>query len=88
MEDVTLAQAKATLEDLMARATRGEDVCISDARLGTVKLIAINRMGSGKDADVRIRRPGRWNGKFTVPARLFEPLNDEELAWLSGERGS
>jgi antitoxin (DNA-binding transcriptional repressor) of toxin-antitoxin stability system len=80
MEDVSLAQAKDHLEELIERATKGEDVRISDPRLGTVRLQPVAIAGRPE------RRPGRWKGRFTVPARLFEPLTEEELAWLSGER--
>jgi prevent-host-death family protein len=83
MEDVSLAQAKDHLEELIERATRGEDVRISDPRLGTVRLQPVAERPTGEAPE---RRPGRWKGRFTVPARLFEPLTDEELAWLSGER--
>jgi Arc/MetJ-type ribon-helix-helix transcriptional regulator len=38
------------------------------------------------EARLRQRRPGRWKGRLTVPERLLEPLTDEELVWLSGER--
>jgi len=79
MEDVSLAEAKENLEELVERAARGEDIRISDPRLGTVRLQPV-------EEDLRLeRRPGRWKGRFTVPARLLEPLTDEELAWLSGE---
>ena len=82
MEDVTLDHAKDHLEELIERAARGEDIRISDPKLGTVKLepVAGTANLEGK------RRPGRWKGRFTVPERLFEPLTDDELAWLSGER--
>ena len=83
MEDVTLAHAKEHLEDLMRRAAAGEDVRISDPELGTVQLTA----ATGGRADVTLeRKPGQWKGRFTVPDRLFEPLSDDELSWLSGKR--
>lgn len=61
-----------------------DDVAIADAKLGRVRLAPA---GSGpSDAATRPEhRPGCWKARFTVPARLFEPLTDEELAWLSGE---
>jgi len=43
MDDVTLQHAKEHLEDLVARAARGEDVRIADPKLGTVKLTAVTR---------------------------------------------
>lgn len=38
MEDVTLAHAKEYLEELAARAARGEDVRIADPKIGTSTL--------------------------------------------------
>src|SRR5262245_61984771 len=83
MEDVSLAHAKDHLEELIERAAKGEDIRISDSRLGTVRLQPV-KAAAGEDR--RERRAGRWKGRFTVPERLFEPLSEEELAWLSGER--
>jgi len=86
MEDVSLTHAKDHLEELIQRASRGEDIRISDPNVGTVKLLPV---AGAADARSRPkRRPGRWKGRFTVPARLFEPLTEEELAWLSGERSA
>lgn len=84
MEDVTIAEAKEKLEDLVTRAAHGEDVRISDPRLGTVRLLAVNASAEALPE----RRPGRWKGRLTVPARLMEPLTDEELSWLSGEQSA
>ena len=78
MEDVTIAQAKERLEDLITRAARGEDVVIHDSNIGSVRLQPL-------EAKPVERKPGRWKGRFTVPDRLFEPLGEEELRWLSGE---
>jgi antitoxin (DNA-binding transcriptional repressor) of toxin-antitoxin stability system len=81
MEDVTLAHAKEHLEDLITRATRGEEVVIRDEKLGAVKFVSV---------DVTRSRPkrviGQWKDTFVVPERLFEPLSEDEMAWLSGER--
>ena len=86
MEDVTLDHAKDHLEELIERAARGEDIRISDPKLGTVKLEPVAGTPDQEGKSRPERRPGRWKGRFTVPERLFEPLTDEELAWLSGER--
>jgi antitoxin (DNA-binding transcriptional repressor) of toxin-antitoxin stability system len=82
MEDVSLPYAKEHLEDLVARAIQGEDVVITDAKLGTVKIVATER--EAKTYPKRV--PGLWKGKISIPdEKLFEPLSEEELAWLSGE---
>jgi prevent-host-death family protein len=79
MDDVTIADAKEHLEDLLARAARGEDVSITDPVRGTFRLQQI------KPARRQAPILGQWAGKPTVPARLFEPLTEDELAWMSGE---
>jgi len=71
MEDVSLAHAKTHLEELIARASRGEDVRISDPEFGTVRLLPLANAHPTVDP---VRRPGRLKGKLTVPARLLEPM--------------
>jgi len=41
MEDVSLTHAKEHLEKLVERAAKGEDIRISDVRLGTVRLMPV-----------------------------------------------
>ena len=41
MGDVSIAQAKEHLEDLIARAAKGEEVLITDPALGTVRLQSV-----------------------------------------------
>ena len=80
MEDVSVTYAKEHLEELLARAAKGDEVRIVAPEIGTAKLQIVNT------EDVTVERlPGRWAGQFTVPARLFEPLSETELEWLSGE---
>ena len=83
METVSISEAKEHLEDLIARAARGEDVRISVPHHGTARLVV-------DPAEVTKRRPeripGRWTGRIHIPEDcLLEPLSDEELTWLSGE---
>jgi antitoxin (DNA-binding transcriptional repressor) of toxin-antitoxin stability system len=86
MEDVTLAHAKEHLEDLIERAARGEDVRISDPKLGTVRLEPVARQPKGEaSAAHQSRKPGRLKGKLTVPQRLMEPISEQELRdWYGG----
>jgi antitoxin (DNA-binding transcriptional repressor) of toxin-antitoxin stability system len=84
MEDVSVTHAKDHLEELIVRASKGEEIRISDPKLGTVRLEPLP--ADTVSAERPQRRAGRWKGQFTVPKRLFEPLTEEELAWLSGER--
>ena len=90
MEQVTLAEAKEHLDDLMQRAARGEDVRIADAKLGTVRLTpvaAVPDVTASRVTDTmppfaplkRKRQLGRLEGKMQVPARLLEPMSVDEL---------
>lgn len=90
MENVTLSHAKEHLEELIARAAQGEDVRISDPRLGTVRLAPV--AAGAKASNERVtdtmepfvplahkRKLGLLTGKMVVPARLMEPMSEEEL---------
>jgi len=89
MEDVTLAHAKEHLEELIVRAALGEEVRISDPKLGTVRLSAVRtpdllapRVTDTMEPFVPLkenRKLGHLEGMMTVPARLMEPMSEEEL---------
>ena len=89
MEDIALAEAKDHLEELIERAAKGEDIRISDAKLGTVRLMPVRapdllapRVTDTMEPFVPLaedRVPGRLKGKMKVPARLLEPMTEEEL---------
>jgi prevent-host-death family protein len=79
MSTVAVDRAQKELPELIRRVRDGEEIIITDHDRPVVRLepILVTR---------KERRPGRWKGRFTVPERLFEPLTEEELAWLSSER--
>jgi antitoxin (DNA-binding transcriptional repressor) of toxin-antitoxin stability system len=80
VEDVSLPYAKEHLEDLVARATRGEDVRIVTSGDGNVRLVASNLSGSPQVIF------GQWKHLQDIPKEDFlAQLSDEELLWLSGE---
>jgi prevent-host-death family protein len=89
MEDVSVAQAKDHLEELIERAARGEDIRISDGKLRTVRLTPVPgadrlaaRITDTMEPFVPLaadRVPGRLKGKMQVPARLMEPMSRKEL---------
>ena len=89
MEEIDLRQAKEHLEELIERARNGEDVRISDPKLGTVRLMPVRtpdvlapRVTDTMEPFVPLAQKrvlGRLQGKMQVPARLMEPLTDEEL---------
>ena len=95
MQDVDLRHAKEHLEELMERARRGEDVRITDPRIGTVRLTAVRTpdVASRRVTDTmepfvplaKDRELGRLAGKMQVPARLMEPMTDDELRDWYGE---
>ena len=74
MEDVDLRHAKQHLEVLLARAARGEDVRISDPRLGTIRLTAIAAAHRQQQRPKRV--PGRWKHRLPEPpAGFFDPTS-------------
>jgi antitoxin (DNA-binding transcriptional repressor) of toxin-antitoxin stability system len=77
MEDVSIAHAKEHLEELVARAARGEVVSIVDPKVGKVRLTLAN---DGTTGPRKPRRLGLLEGKTKVPARLLEPTAKDELA--------
>ena len=89
MENVTLDHAKDHLEELIERAARGEDIRISDTKLGTVRLAPISApdLLAARTTDTmepfvplaQDRVPGRLKGRMKVPARLMEPMAEQEL---------
>ena len=62
MENVTLAEAKENLEDLLERASKGQDVRIADPRLGTIRLVRTDGALARKP-----RRLGLLEGRLSRP---------------------
>jgi antitoxin (DNA-binding transcriptional repressor) of toxin-antitoxin stability system len=81
MDRYDIDYARAHLDELIARARQGEAVEIVDKEQRTVTLSAAGQSKSFSPPP----QPGQWKGKLQVPARLFEPLTDAELAELEGE---
>lgn len=80
VESITLAEAKERLEELIERASRGEDVCIKDPKHGSVRLMPAPAQSHPKPI------PGLMKGKVHISDdELLAPLTEEELALLSGE---
>ena len=84
MDPYDIAYANQHLTELIDRAARGEEVSITDPERGTFRLQSVSGAVTGNGR----RRPilGQWQGRLTVPMRLFEPLSGDELAYLSGEQ--
>ena len=77
MDTIPIAEAKEHLEDLIARAARGEDVRIADPVHGTARLV-VEAAATALSTTPRIS--GRWKGKLgPLPDGLFASMSDEEL---------
>ena len=81
MEDISIAQAKEHLEELIARAGKGEEVLITDPVLGTVRLQNVSSTPHKRQKRVA----GHLAGQFKVPDGLLDPLPDDELRRWTGE---
>ena len=78
MEDVDLHHAREHLEELVARARRGEDVRISDPKVGTVKLTPVDC--EGDTAQLPKRQLGFLEGIIPPPPDdFFDPMSESEL---------
>ena len=96
MDDIPIGDAGPKLEELLARAVRGEDVRITDPKVGTVTLTAVNPnfAAAARATDLmepfvplaRKRVPGLLAGILPpLPDHFFDPLSDEELKHWYGE---
>ena len=83
MDRYDISYASEHLPELIERAARGETVTITDGTHGAFQLYPVSEAVAGTARKRPI--PGQWKGRLTEPARLMEPLSEEELAWLSGE---
>ena len=90
MEDVTLAEAKERLEELIARAQRGEDVRIVDPKVGKVRLTVVREVDLLAPRVTDTMPPfvplahdrvlGHLEGTIPPPPDgFFDPLTEEEL---------
>ncbi len=74
METVGIAEAKEHLEELIARAARGEEVVIVDPVHGSATLRMLPASSRAK------RKPGFLKDKLPPPPDdFFDPLSEEEL---------
>jgi len=85
METVDISYARKHLDELLDRAANGESISIETSDKGTFELRSVASHQPSAPTQPIL---GQWKGRLKVPARLFEPLSDDELAWLSGEQSS
>ncbi len=84
MQDVTLTHAKEHLEELIERASRGEEVRIAAPAIGTVRLQVVS-CDAARSSEHKRRRFGRLAGKIAVPEGLLDPMTQEELKEWYGD---
>lgn len=84
METVGVAEAKEHLEELIARAARGEEVVIVDPVHGSATLRIVAQPAEGRP---RVKRqPGKYKDIIPrLPDEFFAPLDEEELKLWYGD---
>jgi len=76
LDTIPATRAERELLDLIHRATAGETIVIEAPSGERVRLEPLTQASKGPAQD---RKPGRLKGKLTVPARLMEPMPEDEL---------
>jgi antitoxin (DNA-binding transcriptional repressor) of toxin-antitoxin stability system len=85
MDTIPTTRAERELPDLIHRASAGETIVIEAPSGERVRLEPLPRSPERGTKDRSERTPGRLKGKLTVPARLMEPMSEEELAEWYGK---
>jgi hypothetical protein len=76
MDTIPTVKAERELPELIHRAASGETIII-EAPYG--ERVRLEPLAEGRPQGRASRRPGRLKGKLTVPARLMEPMSEDEL---------
>ncbi len=74
---VSVYEAKSKLSQMINKALEGEEVVITRNGVDTVKLVPAPK-----------KKPnwiGMWKGKIKVHDSFYEPLDDETLAYFTGD---
>ncbi|HEY7550139.1 MAG TPA: hypothetical protein VH913_11560 [Hyphomicrobiaceae bacterium] len=79
MDTIPTTRAERELPDLIHRAAAGETIIIEAPSGERVRLEPVSRASKDLPHNLAPRKPGRLKGKLTVPARLMEPMSEEEL---------
>jgi len=79
MDTIPTTRAEQDLPGLIHRAAAGETIIIEAPSGERVRLEPLPQSLRAA-ADRLERKPGRLKGKLTVPARLMEPMSEEELS--------
>lgn len=73
---VSVYDAKAKLSQMINRALEGEEVVITRNGIETVTLVPVTK---------RKKWVGMYRGRVKILDCFFEPLDDETMAFFSGE---
>jgi hypothetical protein len=76
MDTIPTVKAERELPELIHRAASGETIIIEAPSGERVRLEPLAEARAQQRAS---RKPGRLKGKLTVPARLMEPMSEDEL---------
>ena len=79
MDTIPTSRAERELAELIHKAATGETIVLEAPSGERVRLQPLPRSAGGE------RVPGLLKDKFDIPARLFEPMTEEELKLWSGE---
>ncbi len=74
---VNIAEAKAKLSELIARALAGEEIVLARAGKPLVRLVPVNPPA--------LRKPGAWRGWKASPEVLLAPMDPEDLDAAEGK---
>jgi prevent-host-death family protein len=76
---INIAEAKAKLSELIARALAGEEIVIARAGKPLVRLVMVNQPAK--------RKPGAWRGwAASIPTEAFlAPMDPEDLDAAEGK---
>jgi prevent-host-death family protein len=80
---VSITKAKGQLEELIAKAIKGEEIVICRRGEPMVRLERIST--SRRKGKATIRKSGRLRGQISLAPNAFEPLTDRELKDLGFE---
>jgi prevent-host-death family protein len=73
---VSVYEAKSKLSQMISKALEGEEVVITRHGHETVKLVPVNK---------KRKWIGMWKGKIKVHDSFYEPLDEETLAYFTGD---
>lgn len=80
MTRVTIHEAKTNLSRLIEQVEKGGEVVISRRDKPVARLVPVETVRPE-------RKPGRFEGQFSIGPEFFEPLPEDELRLWEGREG-